>query len=145
MTVQYGTGSQFAAQCPAPLAAPPGFRYWNVAIDGPIPPDILSYCTTAAANMSLPLGYQTSLAVAGKSAIIAQIEPHPWTHNAQGQVVQGCYHACGLYISTSSPVVPPAAATGGNSVGGILFAVAMGMGAVVSAISIWDYIRRHNA
>ena len=137
----YGQGQALAQSCTAPLPAPQGYRYWNTSTDGPIPSDLQAHAVSLANNMALPLGYLDHVSSTVGQTLLFQVEPHQWTLDASGNQVPGCYHAVGLYVPVNAPtpVTPPVTTRGGA--GGALFLVAVGLGAVVSGITLWEKLR----
>jgi hypothetical protein len=134
--VQYGQGEQYAANCPPFPAPPTGYRVWNTQIDGPVPQSAVQDAQSLASNMQLPLGYADTIYVNGVPLIV-RVDPHPWTTDAQGNVVPGCYHGATVYTPTSpgQGVTPPSSSSGGTSA---LFTASILLGATASVIALLD-------
>lgn len=133
--VQYGQGESFAANCP-PFPAPPvGYRVWNTQIDGPVPPSAVQDAQSLANNMQLPLGYADTIYVSGVPLIV-RVDPHPWTTDAQGNVIPGCYHGATVYTPTSpgQGVTPPSSSSSGST----LLTISVLLGGAVSAFALLD-------
>jgi hypothetical protein len=96
MTVLYGTGPTFKAQCPRSVI-PSGFRYWNDVTDGPIPSELVARARLLSDDLGLPLGTTESYPLNGTTALLV-VEPHPYTHNNKGETVEGCFHSAGVYV-----------------------------------------------
>lgn len=108
MTVQYGVGPAYLAQCPHAPPPPAGYRVWQEPLDGPVPLALEAQAKHIAYDMSRPLGYTETASVAGVTVIL-RVDPHPWTHDAQGNLVTGCFHGVTAYVPLAPHVVPPSA------------------------------------
>ncbi len=97
---QFGTGPELAAQCPvAPI--PEGWRYW-VDADGPVPAELTKRAQALIADAAVPLGTTESYPLPGVTTML-RIEPHAWSRDAQGGLVQGCFRAAGIYLPSGTP------------------------------------------
>lgn len=142
--VQYGTGVNYQASCPAFPAAPPGYTAWATPVNGVIPPDIQARATTLANDMTKALGY-TEMVYSGGVPLILRVDPHTWTTNASGEVIAGCLHGVGVYVPSAATIVPPATpptTSSGSGTTNTLLVASIGLGAIVSALSIYEFFRR---
>ena len=98
---QFGTGPQFAAQCPQ-TPPPDGWRAWTDA-DGPVPTALTQRAAAlATADASAtPLGTTESFPLPGVVALI-RVEPQVWGRDATGTLVQGCFRAGAIYLPSGS-------------------------------------------
>jgi len=133
--VQFGQGQSYAANCPPFPAPPAGYRVWNTQTDGPVPTAAVQDAQALAGNMQLPLGYADTIYVNG-IPLIVRVDPHPWTTDAEGNVIPGCYHGATVYTPTSpgQGVVPPSSG-GGTSA---LLTASILLGATASGIALID-------
>ena len=140
---QFGSGDSYQSACPPFPPPPAGYAAWNASVNGAVPANVQAAASALANDMSKPLGF-TSTVYSGGVAILLRVEPHTWTTNAAGDVVAGCFHGCGAYLPQpgTSPTSPPAQA--GMTGTGLLVA-SIGLGAVVSVLTIWDFFRRRKS
>jgi hypothetical protein len=136
MTVTYGAGAQFAAQCPH-AAVPQGWRYWREETDGPIPAAVAARAQALSNDTSIPLGATESYPLPGTTALIL-VEPHPWTRDDKGAIVTGCFHGAGVYVPSGEPVTPPLVEEAGMSkTVGILTVASLSVGLLLSVPALF--------
>jgi hypothetical protein len=128
---QYGAGSQYAAQCPV-ASTPDGWRAWSDA-DGPVPDTLTKRAQAVLTDESVPLGATESYPLPGVTALI-RIEPRVWGRDAQGNPVQGCFRAAGIYLPSGS-VSSPNADSLSRAIG-VLTAVSLVVGTVATAVTM---------
>lgn len=97
---QFGPGSELAAQCPR-VSIPDGWRAWTDA-DGPVPDVLAKRAEAFVGDTSIPLGATESYPLPGVTALI-RTEPRAWGRDAQGNLVEGCFRAAGIYLPDASP------------------------------------------
>jgi hypothetical protein len=97
---QFGPGSQLAAQCPE-VPAPDGWRPW-IDADGPIPDALGKRAQALVDDQALPLGTTESYPLPGVTTLL-RIEPHTWGRDENGNLVQGCFRATGVYLPSRAP------------------------------------------
>ncbi len=130
--VRFGSGPDFAAQCPRTVI-PPGYRYWNESVDGAVPDALRARAQALASDPSIPLGTTESYPLSGVTALI-MVEPHPWTRDDKGAVTPGCFHAAGVYLPAGGaepPTQPPSESSMGKTIG-VLTVASLGVGLVLS-------------
>lgn len=139
MAVAYGAGAGYAAKCPRGVI-PQGFRYWNEPEDGPIPSALVARANALADDLSIPLGATESYPLSGVAALLV-VEPHTWTRDRQGNLIEGCFHACGAYVPTGEKPAPPVVApmTGLSKTAAILTIASLSVGL---AITGWELAQR---
>lgn len=142
--VQYGTGASYQASCPPFPAPPAGYNAWSAYTNGPIPSDIQAKATALSNDMTKPLGY-TETVYAGGVPLLLRVDPHTWTTDAQGNAVAGCLHGVGVYVPSPSSLPPAGATQSGQTTSNTLLVISIGLGAVVSALSIIEYFRKPKA
>lgn len=98
--ISYGQGNEFAAQCQT-ASAPDGWRNW-IDADGPIPDALAKRAKAIIDDPSVPLGATESYPLPGVTTLI-RIEPRVWGRNENGDLVQGCFRAAGVYIPAGAP------------------------------------------
>jgi len=96
---QFGTGPELAAQCPV-APTPDGWRSWTDA-DGPIPDALAKRAQAVAAVLFVALGATESYPLPGVTTLI-RVEPRVWGRDAQGNLVQGCFRAAGIYLPSGA-------------------------------------------
>lgn len=136
-TSPWGSGSQAQALCPAFLPAPPGYVAWDTSVNGPIPANIQQQATALANDLTKPLGYTSTVYVSG-IPVLVRVDAHTWTTDASGNEVSGCYHGADVWIPAVN-VTPPSPS---NSTTNTLLVASLGLGAAVSALTIYDFLRR---
>ncbi len=144
--VQYGSGSTYQSQCPAFPAAPAGYVAWATSINGAIPADVQARATTIANDMTKSLGY-TETIYSGGVPLLLRVDAHTWTTDAQGNVVAGCDHGVDVFVPSPTAIVPPSTqppstSSSGSSLTNTLLVASIGLGAIVSALSIYEFLRR---
>lgn len=135
--VQYGTGTSYQAACPAFPPAPAGYGFWNSNINGSIPSAVQARAITLSNDMTKPLGY-TETIYSGGVPLLLRVDAHTWTTDSTGAEVGGCYHGCEVLIPTAG-VSPPASGQGTSNT---LFALSIGLGAIVSVLSIYEFMQK---
>jgi len=86
--------------CPTTPPPPTGYRVWNESVDGTPPASVVQLATQLAFHSSQPFGYMETICVGGQPLIV-RVDPHPWSHDAQGNIIYGCFHGATVYIPTS--------------------------------------------
>ncbi len=86
--------------CPTTPPPPDGYRVWNEASDGSPPAPAVQLAYQLAFHSSQPFGYMETVCVGG-SPLIVRVDPHPWSHDAQGNIIYGCFHGATVYRPTS--------------------------------------------
>lgn len=136
-TVLYGQGASYQALCPAFPPAPAGYVAWDTSVNGAIPANVLEHAQALANDATKPLGY-TDTVYSGGVPLLVRVDAHTWTTDAQGNVVAGCFHGADVFV----PVVQaPASASSTPTMGG-LFLLSVGLGIVVSGISIYEWVKK---
>jgi hypothetical protein len=142
--VSYGQGASYQGSCPTFPPPPPGYSTWNVDVNGQVPADVVARAKVLASDMTKPLGY-TETIYSGGVSLILRVDPHTWTTDAKGNYVAGCFHGVSVYI----PMPETASSSSGGSILPsndtitTLFMLSLGLGAIVSAISIYEAFHRH--
>lgn len=136
--VQYGQGQQFQNTCPPFPPPPDGYVVWNTSINGPVPPDVQQQASALAADMTKALGTTATIYSSG-IPVIVRVDPHPFSYDAAGNVVPGCYHGATVYLPAVGLGVTPPTSSGA---GGTLFTISLILGAAASAIAIIEHVRR---
>jgi len=105
---QFGAGPTLAAQCPV-APTPDGWRSWTDA-DGPVPDALAQRAKAVTNDPAVPLGATESYPLPGVTTLI-RIEPRIWGRNENGDLVQGCFRAAGIYVPAGAPegtgITPP--------------------------------------
>ena len=102
MPMAFGPGPQLAAQCPR-VPTPDGWRPWTDE-DGPIPVDLAKRAQAVSDDQNTPMGATESFPLPGVIALI-RLEPRVWARDAQGNFMEGCFRATGVYLpGTTTPV-----------------------------------------
>lgn len=132
---QFGSGPELAAQCPS-VPAPDGWRAWQDA-DGPMP-DVLAKRSKALVNdQSVPLGTTESYPLPGVTTLI-RVEPHMWSRDETGNLVQGCFRAAGIYLPSAAPsaesITAPISPTT-KLIGGLTI-VSLSVGIIATAVAL---------
>lgn len=137
-TSPWGSGAQYQANCPAFLPAPPGHVAWDTNVNGPIPANVQQQATALANDLTKPLGYTSTVYVSG-IPVLVRVDAHTWTTDSTGTTVAGCYHGADVWL----PAVNVAAPSSSNAATtNTLLLLSLGLGAAVSALTIWDFLRR---
>jgi hypothetical protein len=53
-------------------------------------------------DASLPLGTTESYPLPGVTAFL-RLEPHVWSRNEKGELIQGCFRSVGIYLPDDAP------------------------------------------
>ena len=134
--MQFGVGPDLAAQC-ARAPVPDGWRPWFPDTDGPIPDALDKRAAALVADQSVALGSTESYPLPGVTTLI-RIEPHIWSRDSQGSLVEGCFRAGAIYLPDSAPagagVTPPSSKL--DRTVGILTAVSLAVG-TVATLAAW--------
>lgn len=133
----FGPGSQLAAQCPR-VPTPDGWRAWTDE-DGPIPDDLSKRAQAITDDQNAPLGTTESFPLPGVIALI-RIEPRVWARDAQGNFMEGCFRATGVYLPAETTPVnqvnPPSTDSSGLAkVIGVLTVLSLVVGTVATVAS----------
>lgn len=126
---QFGAGSQLAAQCPV-APAPDGWRLWNEA-DGPVPDALARRARAVVDDPAVQLGSTESYPLPGVTTLI-RVEPRLWGRDEQGNPVQGCFRASGIYLPSGATegagITPPAPSSGWDRAIAILTVASLAVG-----------------
>ena len=88
---------------------------WNTSINGPVPPDVQQQASALAADMTKALGTTATIYSSG-IPVIVRVDPHPFSYDAAGNVVPGCYHGATVYLpAVGLGVTPPASSGAGGT------------------------------
>lgn len=136
---QYGTGASFQSACPPFPAAPTGYVAWNVNVNGAIPSDVQARATALANDLTKPLGYSETI-YSGGVPLILRVDAHSWTTDASGNVIAACTHGADVWIPSFGTTTPVPASSSSQSNAFFIFSI--GLGAVVSVLSIYEYFNR---
>jgi hypothetical protein len=133
---QFGAGSELAAQCPR-VPSPDGWRAWLPEADGPVPDALTHRAEAVAGDASVPLGTTESYPLPGVTTLI-RVEPHIWSRDAQGMLVQGCFRSASIYLPIETPpgagVTPPSDSL--SKTIGILTVVSLAVG-TAATLAAW--------
>ncbi|RPH62420.1 MAG: hypothetical protein EHM89_05620 [Acidobacteria bacterium] len=85
---------------------------------------------------AVPLGTTESYPLPGVTTLI-RLEPHSWSRNSDGDLVQGCFRAGGIYLPSGSPsaegITAPESSTN-KLIGGLtIVSLAVGIAATVAS------------
>jgi len=94
--------------CPPTPPPPDGYRVWDEKIDGTPPSAAVALATQLAFHSNQPYGFMETVCVGGEPLIV-RVDPHTWSHDAQGNLITGCFHGATVYRPTSK--IPCAANT----------------------------------
>jgi len=135
--VQFGAGSQLAAQCPtAPI--PDGWRAWLPESDGPVPDALAQRAKAVVDDPSVPLGATESYPLPGVTTLI-RVEPHVWGRDEGGNLVQGCFRGAGIYLPSGTAagagVTPPTSSKLDRTIG-VLTVASLAVG-TVATLAAW--------
>lgn len=137
----YGVGSELAAQCPiAPV--PDGWRAWLPDSDGPVPDALLQRAKALAGDSAVPLGATESYPLPGVMTLI-RVEPRAWGRDEQGNLVQGCFRAAGIFLPSGEAmgagiVTPPS--SGLDRTIGVLTVISLAVGTAATLVH-WSQTR----
>ena len=91
-----------------------------------------------ASDPGVPLGTTESFPLPGVTTLL-RVEPHVWSRDSQGTLVQGCFRASGVYLPSGSVagagVTAPSDA-GLNRTVGVLTVVSLAVG-TVATLAAW--------
>lgn len=127
---QYGVGPDLATQCPV-VPPPDGWRAW-IDADGPVPDALAKRASAFASDTSVPLGSTESYPLPGVTTLI-RIEPHAWSRDAQGNLVQGCFRTGAIFLPATESVTPPTSSV--DKTVGVLTAVSLVVGTAATLAS----------
>ena len=133
----YGTGTPLQNACPPFPPAPLGYVAWDTNVNGAIPAAVQAAATALANDLTKPLGY-TQTVYSGGVPLLVRVDAHTWTSDTAGNPVGGCFHGADVFVPT--PTVITSQPSGENSNGLIIASIALG--AVVSVLTIWDFMRK---
>lgn len=137
MTPQFGPGPELAAQC-SRVPLPDGWRAWSEA-DGPVPDALAKRAAALAADTSIPLGTTESYPLPGVTVLL-RAEPHVWGHDAQGNLVEGCFRAESIYLPEGTPdaagITPPSTSSGLQKTIAVLTVASLAVG-TAATIAAW--------
>jgi len=135
---QFGTGPQFAAQCPR-VDAPDGWRAW-LDTDGPVPDALAQRARAMAADASVAMGASENFPLPGVVALL-RVEPRVWVRDSSNALVEGCFRVGAVYLPSESPATVQAPAVADvesvwTKAAAILTAVTLGTG-IIATLSSW--------
>lgn len=130
--VQFGAGTELAAQCPN-VPAPDGWKPWFPDVDGPVPEALAKRAAAFANDASVPLGSTESYPLPGVTTLI-RIEPRVWLRDATGNLAQGCFRAPGIYLP-SDGVTPPEKGGGWEKTIAVLTVASLAVGTAATLYS----------
>ena len=88
-------------------------------------------------DQSVPLGATESYPLPGVTTLI-RVEPRVWSRDTQGNLVQGCFRAAGIFLPSGAAeaagVTPPE--SGVSKAVGVLTAVSLVVG-TIATIAAW--------
>lgn len=100
-------------------------------MDGPVPVELTKRAEALVNDQGLPLGATESYPLPGVVTLI-RLEPHTWTRDEGGALVQGCFRAASVYLPDRS-LEPPEDPTS-KLIGGLTIAsLAVGIVATVAS------------
>ena len=135
--MNFGPGSQLAAQCPR-VPDPDGWRPWTDA-DGPIPDALAKRVQALTDDQTVPVGSTEGYPLPGVTVLI-RVEPHVWSRDAQGNLLEGCYRSSGLYLPLPlAPVVTPTdtGSSGLAKATAVLMAASLAVG-IAATVKAWN-------
>jgi hypothetical protein len=95
--------------------------------------------TALATDPSVPLGSTESYPLPGVTTLI-RVEPHAWSRDAQGNLVEGCFRSSSIYLPSGSSaiagVTTAASDQGLNRTVNILTALSLAVG-TAATIAAW--------
>jgi len=91
--------------------------------------------------MTKPLGYSETI-YSGGVPIIVRVDAHTWTTDAGGNVIAACTHGADIWVPAIGVATPAPATSSQQSTSNTLLVVSIGLGAIVSALSIWEFFRK---
>jgi hypothetical protein len=94
--------------CPPTPLPPAGYRVWDEKVDGMPPSVAVALANQLAFHSNQPYGFMETVCVNGEPLIV-RVDPHTWSHDAQGNLITGCFHGATVYRPTSK--IPCAAGT----------------------------------
>jgi hypothetical protein len=131
---QFGSGSEFAAQCPQ-IPPPDGWRPWTDN-DGPVPDSLGARAKALTDDTSIPLGTTESFPLPGVTTLL-RLEPRLWSRDTQANLVEGCFRSTGIYLpSSSAGAVSPPSETSLTKTVGVLTAASLLVG-IVASLAAW--------
>lgn len=134
--VQFGAGSNLAAQCPQ-VPTPDGWRPWVEGSDGAVPDALAKRAAAIASDASIPLGVTESYPLPGVTTLI-RVEPHVWGRDERGDLVQGCFRAGAIFLPSGAPagagVTPPEGGVGKTVAVLTAASLAVGIVATIAAL-----------
>jgi hypothetical protein len=105
--------------------------------DGPIPDALAKRSRALVDDLTVPLGVTESFPLPGVTTLI-RIEPHLWQRDANGNLVQGCFRAAGIYLPSDAPsadgITAPESST--NKLISGLTVVSLAAGIVATVVSL---------
>jgi hypothetical protein len=136
--VQYGSGTSYQGSCPSFPAAPAGYVPWSVNLNGAIPAAVQARANALASDMTKALGY-TETMYSGGVPLILRVDAHTWTTDSSGQVNPGCYHGVDVWVPAIGAAAPAPATQASTS--NRFLAISIGIGAIASVLSIYEYFK----
>ena len=132
---QFGPGPELAAQCPR-VPAPDGWRPW-IDADGPMPDVLAKRSKSLVDDQSVPLGTTESYPLPGVTTLI-RLEPHLWSRDETGNLIQGCFRAAGIYLPSAAPSAETITApmSGTTKLIGGLTVVSLSVGIIATAVAL---------
>jgi len=103
-----------------------------------VPDALAKRATAVAADDNVPLGTTESFPLPGVTTLI-RIEPRTWLRDPQGNLVEGCFRAGGIYLPSGAPPAPgvtPPTTDGLTKAVGVLTVASLAIG-TVATIATW--------
>lgn len=134
--MQFGPGSQLAAQC-VPVLPPGGWRPWTPEIDGPVPDTLAARARALASDPAVELGTTEAIPLTGVTALI-RIEARIWQLDGTGAFTQGCFRTGAFYlpIVATETVTPPTERSKLDKAIGVLTVVSLVGGIIATVVSL---------
>lgn len=139
-SVNYGTGESYQASCPGFPPPPAGYVAWSENVNGAVPANVVARAKALSNDMTKSLGY-TETIYSGGVPLLLRVDAHTWTTDASGNAVAGCFHGVDVWVPSPNGAQSPTPSQG-FSTSGKLFALSLGLGVIVSALSIYEFVRR---
>jgi hypothetical protein len=137
----YGTGASLQGTCPAFPPPPDGYAAWNTNVNGSVPANVVARAKALANDMSKALGY-TETIYSGGVPLLLRVDAHTWSTDASGNPIAGCFHGVDVWVPTPGSTPPAVSTSSSSSPNSTLWALSLGLGVIVSGVTIFEYLRR---
>ncbi len=102
-------------------------------------PDVLAKRSKGLVDdQSVPLGTTESYPLPGVTTLI-RVEPHMWSRDETGNLIQGCFRSAGIYLPSAAPsvesITAPTMSRTTKLIGG-LTVVSLAAGIIATAVSL---------